>query len=99
MDVVFAMLIVVILIIGCAIGLYQWLTYRRLKTFEDEVDAYIDEYLTRLTGANRFLLTEDVLAEAFSEYSRQDVREIWKRLVARRRVGRDPLDEAMCIIK
>lgn len=89
--------LVVVIVASIAIG--KWFVYRRLKKFEDDVDFMIEEYRSKITGSNRFLMNEELLAKAFPEYSRDDVREVWKRIVARKLVDRDPLDSELCIRK
>jgi len=86
-------------IVAVSIGIGKWLRYNRLKLFEEEVDEVIEEYRGRLNDSNRFLVNEAWLADAFPEYDRDDVREVWKRIVARKLVDRDPLDSEMCLRK
>jgi len=90
-------------VVGIALMVNHWSNARkdekRLKRFEDDVDLMIEGYRARLTGNNRFLISENFLAEAFPEYSREDVREIWKRVIARKLVDRDELDSEMCVRK
>ena len=99
MELVIVALVLILLIISVSVGVYFLLEHRRLKRFEDQVDYEIDKRRERISGANRFLFNEDVLAVMFPEYSMQDRRIIWKRLVARNRVEMDPMDNAMCIKK
>lgn len=80
---------------GIAIG--KLLRNNRRVELEEKVLEMLDEYRGRLTGSNRFLISEKLLCEAFSEYDHEDIHVVWKRLVERRLVDRDPLDGEMCI--
>lgn len=88
-----------VIVVGSAIGVRKWMEYSRLKRFEEEVEFVIEEYRGRANESNRFLISEEWLTKAFPEYSREDAREIWKRIVARRLVDRDPMDSELCIRK
>ena len=88
---------VAVIAIGISIG--KWLRYSRLKQFEEEVEFIIEEYRGRTNESNRFLVSEEWMTKAFPEYTRDDVREIWKRIIARKLIDRDPIDGEMCIRK
>ena len=64
---------------------------------ERQVKSWIDEYRSRLTGSNRFVISEELLAKAFPEYDREVIAEVWSRMIEKRIVDRDPMDQEMCI--
>lgn len=95
---------IVLAILGCAcVGYYAYAKAMKLEQTRDiaqcerEVEVWLSEYRTKLTGSNRFLISEQLLATAFPEYSPNVIKQVWLSIVNRRMVDRDPLDGEMCI--
>lgn len=92
--------VLVIAIIG-VIGLTPlaiWITVLiRSYQLEVEVELLIEEYRSRLNGSNRFLLDEQLLRQAFPEYSQYIIHKVWGKLVMTKAIERDMMDGSWCI--
>jgi len=87
-----------IIIIIFAITIVVYGAFRgRVYFVLDEAREIIEEYKTRCTGANRFVLNETVLRELFPGYHHLVLRTVWKQLVAEKAIDKDPLDQEWCI--
>lgn len=87
--------IVVVVVVGYFWLLADWLEYRKAKK---EIFEYAKQYKDRCTGgANRFVVTVEILQSVFIEYDISTIHKVWLELVNERIVEQDPLDKTWCI--
>lgn len=77
-----------------------WLNWE--TTIDDDaytqVVVWIESYRVRLNGNNRFLISPEIIRDAFPEFSVDQVLTIWYRLAKERRyVDTDPFDNAWVV--
>jgi hypothetical protein len=75
--------------------LQDWFMYRAAK---EEIFNYARKYKDRCTGgANRFVVSVDILQGIFVEYDTETINKVWVALIDERIVEQDPLDKTWCI--
>lgn len=63
-----------------------------------QVVSWIEIYRAKLNGNNRFLISQEIIQEAFPEFSVDQVATIWYRLIKERRyVDTDQFDNAWVV--
>jgi len=97
METIIVICAIIIMVVGGSVVGIMLKRRSAFQSMENDVKMWIEEYKSKLTGSNRFLLNEDVLLKAFPEYDQKTVRKVWTQLVVNRIVDRDPLDGEMCI--
>lgn len=77
-----------------------WLNWE-VNTDDDvyqQIVLWILPYQARLNGNNRFLISPEIIHEAFPEFSRQQVLDVWFKLTNERKyVDTDPFDNAWVV--
>lgn len=64
----------------------------------DQIVVWISTYRVRLNGNNRFLISPEIIKEAFSELSVDQVLNVWYKLAKERRhIDTDPFDNAWVV--
>lgn len=90
-------IIIVIAILGfIPVGVFVYVLIRSYQ-LEKEVELFIEEYRTQLTGSNRFLFDEQIMRTVFKGYSDYIIHRVWAKLVVTKAIERDTMDGAWCI--
>ncbi len=77
-----------------------WLNWETTTEFDayTQVVVWIESYRARLNGNNRFLISPEIIRDAFPEFSVDQVLTIWYRLAKERRhIDTDPFDNAWVV--
>lgn len=69
----------------------------RSYQLEHEVELFIADYRTQLTGSNRFLFDEQIMRTVFKGYNHYIIHKVWAKLVMTKAIERDVMDGAWCI--
>ena len=75
-------------------GVKDWLEYRKARK---EIFAFVKSYKRRCTGANRFIVTVEVLQDSFREYNSTTILNVWMELVNERVIEQDKQDQEWCV--
>lgn len=92
-------LIMLVISIGVVVAI---ITSRRRRNQEymrlvKDFKAWMEPYQRRLSDVNRFILNEEVLRFAFSEYPTELVHRLWEDLVKDAYTDIDPMDGERCL--
>lgn len=99
MDQVFwimaAISLIVVGIIAARAAYYEYAQKSATNKLYDDFMALIEnEYKSRLSGSNRFLVNQDVLKTLYPDASADDIEGLFKKLVDAKIIDRDPIDQA-----
>jgi len=72
----------------------DWFAYRKARK---EIFVFVKSYKRRCTGANRFVVTVEVLQDSFREYDNSIILNVWLELMNERVIEIDPQDQEWCI--
>lgn len=64
------------------------------KLYADFMGLIENEYKSRLSGSNRFLVNQDVLKMLYPDASADDIEGLFRKLVDAKIIDRDPIDQA-----
>jgi hypothetical protein len=87
----------VVVVVVVVVGINVWQRERLFRKLVGEFKEWMEPYQRRLSDVNRFLLNEEVLRFAFSEYPRELIARLWRDVVKDNYTEIDPMDGERCL--
>lgn len=87
--------IISVMVFVVLIGQYRRIRYARIA--KEQIFSYVKSYKGRCTGANRFIVTPEVLQNVFLEYDIVLIEHVHQELINDRIIERDPTDQEWCV--
>ena len=91
---------IIVIFVICVVGytyiyvVKDWWEYREAKK---EIFEFVKSYKGRCTGANRFVVTVEILQNSFRIYNTTTITNVWLDLVNERVIEQDEQDKEWCI--
>lgn len=87
----------VVIVAAMIAGIRSYQRELKFRQLVIEFKEWMEPYQRRLTDVNRFLLNEEVLRFAFSEYPRELIARLWRDVVKDNYTDIDPMDGERCL--
>jgi len=87
----------VVIVAAMIVGIRSYQRELKFRQLVIEFKEWMEPYQRRLSDVNRFLLNEEVLRFAFSEYPRELIARLWRDVVKDNYTDIDPMDGERCL--
>lgn len=87
----------IVTVAAMIVGIRSYQREVKFRQLVEEFKEWMEPYQRRLSDVNRFLLNEEVLRFAFSEYPRPLIARLWRDVVKDNYTEIDPMDGERCL--
>lgn len=101
-DMLLSIIMIVVGVIGLVLVLIVIYVYfikgeSEYNKAKKEIIPFIESYRKRVSGNNRFVVTQESLQDSFREYDIETIKKVWMDLIEMKLIEKDVMDGEWCI--